>query len=208
MDIVPTNSHFLLNDTHYFSSYSTTFDISATAGNEPITASNLYDHGFELNGIVYQFSDSTSALVRADAVRINVESCTTYAQVQQALQAAMPNHTVSISNGTLTITGSNSSSDLSVQNGYAGLDGLFNETSGTTSTEIVSNGENIGHPSAAIDFSKYNKDNFRELYGKGFRVTCATCDGEYINVIFCYDKGQADFPESFDLHPFQEALAS
>jgi flagellin-like hook-associated protein FlgL len=56
----------------------------------------------------------------------------------------------------------------------------------------------MGKPTATIDFGKYNKSNFRELYGKGFRVTCATCSGEYINVIFCYDKNQADFPESFE----------
>jgi len=60
-------------------------------------------------------------------------------------------------------------------------------------------GVDAGQPWATIDFSSFHKDNFSELYGKGFRVTCATCSAEYINIMFCYDKEQADFPESFEI---------
>ena len=37
-----------------------------------------------------------------------------------------------------------------------------------------------------------------ELYGTGFRITCATCPGEFINVMFCHDKSTFSYPASFE----------
>ena len=47
-------------------------------------------------------------------------------------------------------------------------------------------GVNTGHSQKSIDFSGINEDNLDTLLGKGFRINCATCSGEYINVFFCW----------------------
>lgn len=58
-------------------------------------------------------------------------------------------------------------------------------------------GVNTNHSQAAIDFSSINEDNLDTLLGKGFRIRCATCPGEYINVFFCWTKGD-DIPLNFE----------
>lgn len=61
-----------------------------------------------------------------------------------------------------------------------------------------SGGIDTGHSQKKIDFSSVNSDNLNDLLGKGFRINCATCSGEYINVFFCW-KNDGKMPPSFDI---------
>ena len=80
---------------------------------------------------------------------------------------------------------------VNVKDGKIGYDGLLQEDE-----VLYSGGEDVGYSNTAIDFSSITKDNLDTLLGKGFRITCATCAGEYINIFFCWEnKGQ--FPASF-----------
>ncbi len=61
-----------------------------------------------------------------------------------------------------------------------------------------SGGANTGHSQKKIDFSSVNSGNLNDLLGKGFRINCATCSGEYINVFFCW-KDDGKMPPAFDI---------
>lgn len=59
-----------------------------------------------------------------------------------------------------------------------------------------SGGTAVGHEQKILDFSSINTNNLDSLLGKGFRVNCATCEGEYINVYFCWSN-DGSAPPSF-----------
>jgi len=205
------NSDFVLLESggssyayQYYQNYSFEFNVAEDMSGG-FDAAALTDRGFKLNGTWYQFVTAVSAGTLPGAVAMDVSSCTSYDDIanvmQTAIAAANSNVAVVNNNGVLTVSGTyinSSSSALQIQDGRDGVDGLFGNTVGVTQSAVASGGTHVGNPTATINFSKYSKSNFRELYGKGFRVTCATCEGEYINVIFCYDKAQCSFPASFE----------
>ncbi len=193
-------------------------DLSVAMGGGAFDASRLAGSGFRYADVWYEFDDGDAATPqkRADSKLVDISSCTSYDDVKTKLTAAMQSGNPSwIKNFRITSAGTNSpvltltcdrssgDSSLTFYDGYKGIDGIFTEE--PTDTTVVeesfktAGGENIGKPTATINFSKYNSSNFSELYGKGFRVTCATCAGEYINVMFCNDKTQLDLPPSFEI---------
>lgn len=82
------------------------------------------------------------------------------------------------------------SNTITITDGAAGL------ISGGPVT--FSGGANTGHSQKKIDFSSVNSENLNDLLGKGFRINCATCSGEYINVFFCWENN-GKMPPSFEI---------
>lgn len=74
------------------------------------------------------------------------------------------------------------------------IDGNEGITDG--SPVVFEGGINTNHSRKEIDFSSINEDNLDTLLGKGFRINCATCSGEYINVLFCWTKNP-EMPAEF-----------
>lgn len=168
----------------------------------------LYGTGFCLNGVSYEFSDASSDLSNEDTLRIDISGCGSYAAIAEktekiiASKEGTEKYKVTDSSGILTITGKKTTYNSSLSpdtfsDGKAGADGLLNNEAGIVSVK-TSGGKNMSRPQTSIDFSGVNLDNISDLYGKGFRITCATCPGEFVNVIFCHDKTQANFPPSFE----------
>ena len=191
----------------YFSQeYSVSLDLSDRMSSG-FNVTSLYGSGFCLNGVLYEFSDASSPLANEGTVRINISSCGTYEAITQKVETAIKSkegnkYTVAGNSGMLTISGKKEtysaklSSDM-FSDGKTGRDGLLNNDVGIVSIK-TSGGKDMSRPQTSIDFFGVNLDNISELYGKGFRITCATCPGEFVNVIFCHDKAQANFPSEFE----------
>lgn len=192
----------------YYRDYTVDLDIGATMGGDETNVDALHGTGFKLNGKWYQFTTDpdaepfTDQTSQSDAELVDISGLDTYQEIADEL-AAVTGSSISVNGGVLTVFGTTtvqSSTALNFQDGHTDVrDGLFNETPGTIGTVLSSGGTDVTQPGASIDFSRYGSGTFRELYGKGFRVTCATCADEYINVIFCYDKANCSFPPSFDI---------
>lgn len=199
--------------TQYFKqNYSASLDLNErmTSG---FDATALYGSGFYLNGVSYEFSDSSLELTYKDTVRIDISGCNDYEAIAQKTKTIITAKDLYIddvinSSGVLTISGTketygNTYSSTpyryfpTFSDGKTGADGLMNNDVGIVSIK-TSGGKDMSRPQTAIDFSGVNLDNMSELYGKGFRITCATCPGEFVNVIFCHDKDQANFPPEFE----------
>lgn len=165
--------------------------------------SRMYGRGFVFNGVSYEFSDASSELIAKDSVRIDISRCDSYEAIAQKVQTVLgTKYTVTDSSGILTIAGTKQTSGGSIalsafSDGRDGADGLMNNEEGLISV-TTSGGKNMTRPQTAINYSGVNLDNISELYGKGFRITCATCPGEFVNVIFCHDKESANFPSEFE----------
>lgn len=105
------------------------------------------------------------------------------------------------SGGTVTLTLSKDTDGYSV----SASSGYHEATSIVAETEKVKfeGGTTAGHDHYSIDFSSITDDNLESLLGKGFRVNCATCSGEYVNVVFCWENEGSRMPGSFQV--FDEA---
>lgn len=156
--------------------------------------STLDGSGFFLGSIPFEFT--TDEKTGAETRKIDIRSCANIEDVKNAVAGQLPSGYRAKVDGDKLIIERNSS--FTFVDGKSGADGLFDNAEGKTEV-IAANGTTVTKPHATINFSRYNSENFDELYGKGFRVTCATCDNEFINVIFCNDKTQAQFDESFPL---------
>ncbi|MCL1809283.1 MAG: hypothetical protein FWG42_05850 [Clostridiales bacterium] len=79
-------------------------------------------------------------------------------------------------------TSSSSASIFRVVDGVRYADGLLGASG------VFSGGTLAGRPGTAVDFSSIKTTaDVEGLIGKGFNITCATCEEEYINIIFCTD---------------------
>lgn len=157
----------------------------------------LAGSGFSIGGSRFEFTDGTG--LHGDYRDIDISGCTTFDQLKAKVQAVMGStYTVDIdktdpANAKLIYKASVTNS-ISVTDGATGISGLISG-GGTVS---YADGSDIGYSQKAIDFSSINSENLNDLLGKGFRINCATCKGEYINVFFCWENnGRA--PESFEI---------
>lgn len=173
----------------------------------------LYGRGFEHNEAIYKFSNGSSVLSGENVICMDISSCNCYADIAVVVENVLKqnnrypwyyDYEVVNAGGIIEIKSSRTmdrSSSIpdnpTFRDGYIGIDGVFNDTAGTIKKNF-SGGTDTTQPYAEIDFSKYNAQNKSKLYGKGFRVTCATCPGEFINVMFCEDKSECEIPESFE----------
>lgn len=85
-----------------------------------------------------------------------------------------------------------------ITNGLVGEDGLFSDSDLTVSATF-SGGTKVNQPQTVIDFSGIDNTNKGSLLGKGFRITCASCPSEYINIFFRNDNTENPIPPFFDM---------
>lgn len=102
---------------------------------------------------------------------------------------------VSGTNITLTLSKNTDGRNVSKSSGYHEVTSIVD---GTEKVKFEG-GTVAGHDHYSIDFSSITDDNLESLLGKGFRVNCATCSGEYINVVFCWENSGNRMPESFQV---------
>lgn len=145
----------------------------------------------------FEFTNGTS--LHAAYTDIDISGCTTFTQLRDKVQQVMGNtYTVTLDqtdpNNTKLLISRQVSGNVTVTDGVTGIRGLI---SGSEPARYAG-GTNTGYCQKAIDFSSINSENLTQLLGKGFRINCATCEGEYINVFFCWEnEGRA--PERFDI---------
>lgn len=149
-----------------------------------------------------EFRSNAAGDLRSDyGMNIDLDSCSTLEDVraQVALKFGS-SYSVTLNGTNLTISRKVTNSDNNnysnyninhITDGVLGMDQL--SKNGTVN---FSGGVNTNHSQTTIDFSQINEDNLDTLLGKGFRIKCATCPGEYINVFFCWTK-KGDIPLAF-----------
>lgn len=161
----------------------------------------LAGSGFSVGGYKYEFVNGAGTGLRTDYTDIDISRCTSFEDLRAAVQQAFPSYggysaTIDDTNPNdvkLKIN-LNTSGSISVTDGATGTKGLI---AGGGSVQY-SGGTNTGFSQKAIDFSSIQtRQDLEALLGKGFRINCATCSGEYINVFFCWKKSD-DIPLSFE----------
>lgn len=175
-------------------------DVSAAISSES-AASDLIGKGFAVaagTAYYFEFVGNGSTQKSSNSTPIDISGCTTYEEIRAAMEAGLSKRFGGITvthegNGKMSIRLSTTSTSYSIIDGMEGQDSLFLNETGEVSLQ-ASGGTTATQPHTTINFAKYNSRNFDELYGKGFRITCATCEGEFINVIFCHDASNCDFP--------------
>lgn len=162
----------------------------------------LAGSGFSLGANHYEFVAGGAGL-RDDYTDVDISAAASFEDVRKALADAMGaayKITLDDSNpaDVQIRIGMTSAAYPAFTDGYHDLDGIFTN-SGDKPLEVkFSGGTDVGHSQKAIDFSTIDDSNLDSLLGKGFRITCATCTGEYINVFFCWENNNR-VPESFTL---------
>lgn len=201
--VASTPSDPIISDTRVYSNQipkaSVTFDFGNT---DPKTLKgkgfSVYssgDNSYNSYGASIEFFNSDEGeSLRNGYDDIDLKGLTTLAQVKDAILAKFNRngggYTATVSGTKLTITRSTRS--MSVTDGVRGMSPM-------SKGDVVKfdGGVNTGHSQKAIDFSSITADNLDTLLGKGFRINCATCSGEYINIFFCWtDDGS--LPKSFE----------
>lgn len=164
-------------------------------GNEKVTVplalgtdiSSLAGKGFTIGSRSFEFVNGAGPGASTSYRDIDISSCPDFnslaIKIQDTLRAGSTNdYTVSIDTaGNMKISYNRSTSSST---GITVIDGDEGITDGTPVQ--FEGGTNTNHSQKAIDFSEINEDNLDTLLGKGFRINCATCSGEYINVFFCW----------------------
>lgn len=177
---------------NYYYSYKQEVKIPFTLPGEA-NIQDLVGSGFSISGKKVEFVNGSGTGKSGEYTDIDISGCTSYDDLKTAIQTAFasPTYTVTIDQDKLQIGFKVNGSSIYVTDGLVGTRSLMEENSVT-----ASGGTNIGHSQTEIDFSSINSGNLNDLLGKGFRITCATCPGEFINVFFCWENnGRA--PESF-----------
>ncbi|MCL1997819.1 MAG: hypothetical protein FWG65_03540 [Turicibacter sp.] len=81
-------------------------------------------------------------------------------------------------------------------NGSWQSDGIFSNNQSVSDT--FTGGTLVDRPSTTVNFAGVNPN---ELMGSGFRIYCASCPDEFVNVIFVPAETTGDIPEYFYLDP-------
>lgn len=165
------------------------FNLSSFMPGGVLDKTALAKTGFILGSTKFQFTNGSPAA--SDYRAIDIASCTDYASIAAKIQAATGVKTVDTANGVDIVYTPRTpfSSKISYQGGIPGQKGLF-----AAGTQNFTGGTNVGSSFAELDFSNVNLSSINNT---GFRVTCATCPSEYINVIFS-NLGK-DIPPNFEV---------
>lgn len=134
---------------------------------------------------------------------IDISGCVTATDVGNRIKGAMSGYMDTVETdvanpGKITLKTKKVTTDSYYKrvfdDGVPGLDSLF-DLNGKTK-ENLKGGQNISSAYSIIDFSSITPDNIVDkLMDTGFRVTCASCTNEYINVIFRMGT-EPPFPEN------------
>lgn len=196
--LVPGTSYVLSSSS---SSYSQKVYVPFTLPEEA-DISTLAGRGFSVGGHKFEFVHGAGTGKNGEYRDIDISGCTTYDQLQEKVQAALNlsssynRYTAEIDKASkqLRIGGNSYYVSVTVTDGNAGVKGVV----AGGGAVAFSNGTDAGHSQKAIDFSSIQtRQDLESLLGKGFRINCATCSGEYINVFFCWKKS-GDIPLAFD----------
>lgn len=147
-----------------------------------------------------EFVDGAGSGLNAHYQDVDISGCHTFEDVRGKIETVLntnlssgsPGYTVTLDNA----SGSNVitiSTEASTDHYLFVTDGEMGLIDGGTAT--FSGGTKVGYSQKALDFSSISADNLDTLEGKGFRIHCATCEGEYINVFFCQTKDDPLPPE-------------
>ena len=201
----------VLNINRYFAQeVSVSFNLGTGSPNE---IAKLAGSGFSFSPTGYESDRTTKRIeftngtsIKDNYTDIDISGYNSAEEICGALQTAMGSlYKVVLdksnpNNIKLVVTGERSTTDEAaiVNDGYLDKDGIFTNKGDGNLTKTFSGGTKIGYSQTEIDFSSINSDNLDTLLGKGFRITCATCTGEYINVFFCWEK-TSDMPASFEI---------
>ncbi len=175
---------------------------------KPFDTSKLIGTGFGINNgngsSIYQWEFTDGTGLRLDYNDINISGCSSFADLAAAMEAAIRNTSafgkdckVEVDESTTPVSLSIkwqrrcTSNKVMVTDGAEGVSGIMKD-----GPVQFSGGTTVGHEQKILDFSSINTNNLDTLLGKGFRVNCATCEGEYINVYFCW-KNDGSAPPSF-----------
>lgn len=178
-------------------------EVSVSFAVDDSNVSDLAGKGFSVDGKKIAFvKDGNPATVPDGYQTITLTDTTNTTDLVDALNGIMnptststPVYRVKYDSGKLTF-----SWDRPARNHYStdyvtvsdGHQGSIIKEGGT-----FKDGADTGHSQKKIDFSSVTAENMDDLLGNGFRINCASCTGEFINVLFCHDKG--DMPESFEI---------
>lgn len=199
---IPASTSVLSNTLYFSQDVSVPFTVE-----KPFDASKLIGTGFGIsngngNSIVkWEFTDGTG--LRSDYRDIDISACKSFADLAVAMEAAIK-ATGSFNDCKVIVDEAKTPASLSIQwkrycnfydvNVSDGAEGVSGIIKG--GPVQFSGGTAIGHEQKTLDFSSINTNNLDSLLGKGFRVNCATCEGEYINVYFCWEN-DGSAPPSF-----------
>lgn len=154
---------------------------------------DTYDQGYPIE---YQFTADGTTPIASNRTRIDLSGCITLDDVRAKLQSKLVSRNSNLvltsdsDKGTIKLAYTNlttnsayhSTGTRTFTDGLSGFGELFD-----TSKEPIrlSGGTKISKSETTIDFSSIkSQDDALALIGSGFRVTCASCPGEYINFIF------------------------
>ncbi|MCI9454669.1 MAG: hypothetical protein HFG83_12735 [Dorea sp.] len=175
---------------------------------KPFDASKLIGTGFGISngngGSMYRWEFTDGTDLRSDYYDIDISGCKSFTDLAAVMETAIRAKgsfgndcevrvDESKTPASLTIEWRRqcSSYQVSVSDGAEGVSGIVKD-----GPVQFSGGTIVGHEQKVLDFSSINTNNLDTLLGKGFRVNCATCEGEYINVYFCW-QNDGSAPPSF-----------
>lgn len=162
--------------------------------------SSLAGKGFNLDGFQLAFvNKGEPASVPDGYTKFELSGLADMNALTTELQNSMDRYTVTfdpvaskmVFTWYRTANGSQNQNGATVTDGYKGS--IMTEPDGVK----FQGGVNTGHSQKRIDFSSITAENMDDLLGKGFRINCASCEGEFINILFCREKG--NMPECFDI---------
>lgn len=173
-------------------------EVSVSFAVDSSDVSALAGKGFNINGHKWAFvNNGEPAAVPDGYTTIELSGFADINALAAELQNRMNGYTVKFDTGKLTFDWYKTASSryttdyVTVTDGYKGS--ILKETDGVK----FQGGTDTGHSQKKIDFSSVTADTMDDLLGKGFRINCASCEGEFINILFCHEKG--DMPESFEI---------
>lgn len=205
-----TTNKILMNNTCYGER---TFEFPITFPTKPdrnIDIDALDKTGFAVGGRKFEFGKGTQT--NPDTTFIKLEDPMTTDKIKDAISAAVtglgfqidlttPDGTILLSKKVRNVSPdyvSTAYSNSFITNGLVGEDGLFsNDTTVVSAT--LEGGTKTNQPQTVVDFSGIDNTNKGSLLGKGFRITCASCPSEYINIFFRNDNTENPVPPFFDM---------
>lgn len=162
--------------------------------------SGLAGKGFNLDGFRLAFvNKGEPASVPAGYTQLELSDFTDMNALTAELQNRMDGYTVTFdpAAGKMVFTWYRTANGSQNQNGAMVTDGCRGSIMTEPDGVKFQGGANTGHSQKRIDFSSITAENMDGLLGKGFRINCASCEGEFINILFCREKG--NMPECFDI---------
>lgn len=179
------------------------------SGGGNVDLDKLSGTGFTLQGYSFEFRNGGDD-INPDATDIDISGCVTVADVVAKMNTVLSgkiNDSIT-SDAKVEVTAGgkikismmrNTNYSNSFTDGIHKYDGLFSSVGDSEISNEFSGGTLAGKPNTTIDFSSINSGNLDTLLGKGFRITCASCSGEFVNVVFAWNNNNGKIPESFEI---------